>query len=135
MSRPASSTLNTSKPVLKNPLRASTMSLLAPTAAVSEEPESPSCIAEQPAPEVTAQRLRQMQISEFSAWLRTQTNKHKRPFQDETIRGYAETARALDLWMAEEEIDGDFTACDVQVLCHFSECHPLWVTWRGRRSF
>ncbi|MGH3279532.1 MAG: hypothetical protein ACRDNW_10390 [Trebonia sp.] len=52
-----------------------------------------------------------MQISEFSAWLRTQTNKHKRPFQEETIRGYAETARALDLWMAEEDIDGDFTAC------------------------
>jgi hypothetical protein len=44
-----------------------------------------------------------MQISEFSAWLRTQTNKHKRPFQEETIRGYAETARALDLWMAETQ--------------------------------
>jgi hypothetical protein len=44
MSRPASSTLNTdSKPALKNPLRASTMSLLVPTAAISEEPESPSC--------------------------------------------------------------------------------------------
>ena len=52
-----------------------------------------------------------MQISEFSAWLRTQTNKHKRPYQEETIRGYAETARALDLWMGEEDIDGDFTAC------------------------
>ena len=64
--------------------------------------------------EVTAQQLRRMQISEFSAWLRTQTNKHKRPFQEETIRGYAETARALDLWMGEEEIDGDFTACDVE---------------------
>ena len=63
--------------------------------------------------EVTAQQLRRMQISEFSAWLRTQTNKHKRPFQEETISGYAETARALDLWMAEEDIDGDFTACSV----------------------
>ena len=60
-----------------------------------------------------------MQISEFSAWLRTQTNKHKRPFQEETIRGYAETARALDSWMAEEDIDGDFTVCSVEVLNRF----------------
>jgi hypothetical protein len=60
-----------------------------------------------------------MQISEFSAWLRTQTNKHKRPFQEETIRSYAETARALDLWMAEEDIDGDFTACSVDLLNRF----------------
>jgi integrase len=49
-------------------------------------------------------QLRRMQISEFSTWLRMQTNKHKRPFQEETIRGYAETAGALDLWMAEEDI-------------------------------
>jgi hypothetical protein len=27
-------------------------------------------------------------IAHVSAWLRTQTNKHKRPFQEETIRGY-----------------------------------------------
>jgi hypothetical protein len=48
-----------------------------------------------------------MQISEFTAWLRTRTNKHKRSFQDETIRGYTETANALSLWMASEDIDGD----------------------------
>jgi hypothetical protein len=70
-----------------------------------------------PAPqEITAQQLRQMQISEFKAWLRTQTNKHRRPYQEETISDYAETASALDRWMAEEDIDGDFTACDVTVL-------------------
>jgi integrase/recombinase XerD len=119
MSRPASSTFNAaSKPALKNPLRASTMSLLAPAEAVSGQPESASR-AEQAAPGVAAQQLRQMQISEFSAWLWTQTNKHKRPFQDETIRGYAETARVLDLWMTEEDIDGDFTACSVEVLNRF----------------
>ena len=119
MPRPDSSTLKTaSKPALKNPLRASTMSLLAPSM-VSEEPESPGRAAVGPALEVTAQQLRRMQISEFSAWLRTQTNKHKRPFQEETIRAYAETARALDLWMAEEDIDGDFTACSVDVLNRF----------------
>jgi integrase/recombinase XerD len=49
----------------------------------------------------------------------TDVNKHKRPFQEETIRGYAETARALDLWMAETVVDGDFTAYDVTVLNEF----------------
>ena len=116
MTRPVSSTLKTaSRPALRSPLRSSTMPLLAPSA-VSQEAENPDRSAVEPALEVTAQQLRRMQISEFSAWLRTQTNKHKRPFQEETIRGYAETARALDLWMAEEDVDGDFTACSVDVL-------------------
>ena len=116
MSRPVSSTLKTvSKPALKSPLRASTMPLLAPSA-ISQEADDPGSGAGGPALEVTAQQLRRMQISEFSAWLRTQTNKHKRPFQEETIREYAETARALDLWMAKENIDGDFTACSADVL-------------------
>jgi len=61
-----------------------------------------------------------MQVSEFTAWLRTQTNKHKRPFQEQTILGYAEAARALDAWMTTESIDGDFMACDVPVLNRFS---------------
>jgi len=119
MPRPDSSIPKTaSKPALKNPLRASTMSLLAPSA-VSEEPENPGRAVAVTALGVTAQQLRRMQISEFCAWLRTQTNKHQRPFQEETIRGYAETARALDLWLAEEDIDADFTACSVDVLNRF----------------
>jgi integrase/recombinase XerD len=119
MTRPVSSTLKTtSRPALKSPLRASTMPLLAPSA-VSDGPGSLGRGAAAPALEVTAQQLRRMQISEFSAWLRTQTNKHKRPFREETIRAYAETARALDLWMAEEDIDGDFTACSVDLLNRF----------------
>jgi hypothetical protein len=120
MSRLVLGTLKTtSKAAPKNPLRASTMPLLTPSA-VSQEAENPDRTAVEPALEVTAQQLRRIQISEFSAWLRTQTNKHKRPFQEETIRGYAETARALDLWMAEEDdVDGDFTACSVDVLNMF----------------
>lgn len=102
-----------SRPARKSPLRSATM-----TAALGAPPtDEPN---RQPRPrEVTAQQLRQMQISEFIAWLRTQTNKHKRPFQEETIIGYAETARALDRWMTEQEIDGDFTACDTAVLNEF----------------
>ncbi len=116
MSRPVSSTQKpASKPVLKNPLRASTMSVLAPSTA----PEGAVGPGLEPAAEITAQQLRTMQVSEFTAWLSTQTNKHKRPFQEETIRGYAETARALSLWMGAEGIDGDFTACDVAVLNAF----------------
>ena len=119
MSRPVSSTLRTaSKPALKSPLRASTMPQLASTT-VSAEPDLPGRGAAGAALEVTAQQLRRTQISEFCAWLRAQTNKHHRPFQEETIRGYAETARALDLWMAGEDIDGDFTACSVDVLNSF----------------
>jgi hypothetical protein len=104
MSRPASSTPKTaSRPALKNPLRSSTMPLI--TLQASEDPGSAGPGAERPAPEITAAGLRQMQISEFCAWLRTQTNKHKRPFQEETLRGYAETARALSLWMAADDIE------------------------------
>jgi hypothetical protein len=93
MPRPVSSTSQTvSKPALKNPLRASTMPLLAPPTA-SGELEGLGRAAAVPAPELTAQQLRRMQISEYSAWLRTQTNKHKRPFQEETIRGEGDVVR------------------------------------------
>src|SRR5579859_3199994 len=121
MPRPAPSTLKTGpRPALKSALRASTMPLsgLSPAGA-SGPADSPGRAAQAPEPEVTARQLRQMQISEFSAWLRTQTSKHKRRFQEETILAYAETARALDLWMAEADVDGDFTACDVTVLNGF----------------
>lgn len=119
MSRPASSSLNAvSKRPLKNPLRASTMPRLGPAPASGKAGGSDGAgVVDEP--EVTARQLRVMQISEFTAWLRTQTNKHKRPFQEETIRAYAETARALDLWIDMKGIDGDFTACDVTVVDQF----------------
>ena len=118
MSRPASSNLKTpSKPALKSPLRSATMSLLGSPSPSAQEPGFG--YAPLPPAEVTPQQLRQMQISEFTAWLRTQTNKHKRPFQEQTILDYAETARALDRWMTAESIDGDFTACDVVMLNRF----------------
>jgi hypothetical protein len=118
MPHTASSSPNAaSKRPLKSPLRASTMPRLGP-APVPEEPGGGQP-GEAPESTVTAHQLRVMQISEFGAWLGTQTNKHKRPFQEETIRAYAETARALDLWMDESGIDGDFTACDTAVVDRF----------------
>jgi len=68
---------------------------------------------------VPAPQLRRMQISEFSGWLRTRTNKHHRPFQADTIAAYADAARALDAWMREQDIDADFTACDTGTLNRF----------------
>ncbi len=60
-----------------------------------------------------------MMISEFADWLRSVTNKHSRPFQEGTIRDYAETARVLDRWMSSQGNDGDFTACDTALLNRF----------------
>src|SRR5258708_27590361 len=57
-----------------------------------------------PPTEVTAQQVRQMKVSEFAAWLRTQT-KHKRPFQEQTIHDYSEATRGLDRCLASEEGD------------------------------
>jgi site-specific recombinase XerD len=63
--------------------------------------------------------LRQMMISEYTAWLRSATNKHGRPFQEGTVRDYTETARVLNRWMTEQDHDGDFTACDDALLNTF----------------
>ena len=95
MPRPVSAAGSaSSKPALKSPLRTATMSLglLPSLAGGSSEAAAavPSAVSK-----MTAQQLRQMQVSEFCEWLRTQTNKHKRPFQEQTILDYAETARGF----------------------------------------
>jgi len=64
-------------------------------------------------------QLRTMMIGEFEQWLRSRTNQEKRPFQEETVVAYAKAARALDAWMTEKKIDGDFTACDSALLNSF----------------
>jgi integrase/recombinase XerD len=107
-----------SKTALKSPLRASTISLAGPLAPAVPGP-SPYGEARRPSTELTPRQLRRLQIGQYTGWLRTQTNKHKRPFQEQTLVAYTETARALDRWMAEEYIDGDFTACDTAVLNRF----------------
>jgi integrase/recombinase XerD len=104
-----------SRPALKSPLRTSTMSLVLPPS-LADFGSAPAGV---PPVAVTAQQLRQMQVSEFAKWLRTQTNKHKRPFQEQTIHGYSEAAYVLDRWMESRGIDGDFTACDVPMLNEF----------------
>jgi integrase/recombinase XerD len=63
--------------------------------------------------------LRKMMISEFCDSLRTRNNKDKRPFAGETITAYKTAARALDAWMTSQEVDGDFTVCDTEMLNRF----------------
>jgi hypothetical protein len=100
--------------------------------------------------ELSAADMRQMTVSEFAAWLGGMTNKEDRPFQEHTIRNYADAARTLDRWMTASEIDADFTACDTTVLNRFladylrthtqggtntaaQPCPPLRVPRRGLR--
>jgi hypothetical protein len=63
--------------------------------------------------------LRQLMISEFGQWLRSRTNRHKRPFQEDTISAYQDAAVALSAWMTREGLDTDFTGCDTAVLNRF----------------
>jgi site-specific recombinase XerD len=60
-----------------------------------------------------------MMISEFGEWLRSRTNRHKRPFQAETISAYRDAAIALDAWMTRTGLDTDFTGCDAATLNRF----------------
>jgi site-specific recombinase XerD len=78
---------------------------------------------------VTASELRRMQISEFADWLRSRTNRSKRPFQEATIAAYTDAARSLDRWMTAQDIDGDFAACDTPMLNRF---FTGWVTRHGQ---
>ena len=67
----------------------------------------------------TPREMRQMMISEFAAWLGTQTNKQHRPFQEETIVAYCRAASALSTWLDEVDLKVDFTGCDTAVLNRF----------------
>ncbi len=76
-------------------------------------------VAPPPRTAYTPREMRQMMISEFGDWLRTQTNKQHRPFQEETILAYTNAALALSAWLDEVDIEVDFTGCDTVVLNRF----------------
>jgi site-specific recombinase XerD len=63
--------------------------------------------------------VRQMMISEFCDWLRSRTNRHGRPFQEDTVSAYRDAAVALDAWMTRTGLEADFTGCDTAVLNRF----------------
>ena len=68
---------------------------------------------------LTAEDLRQLSISEFTASLREGVSRRKRPYQEHTITDYTDAGRTLNRWMTAESIDGDFTACDTVMLNRF----------------
>ncbi len=68
---------------------------------------------------ITAADLRTMAMSEFKHWLRGQTNKHKRPYQEKTISDYTEAVETLSQWMSRRGIEEDFPACGPEMLNAF----------------
>ena len=104
----------------KSPLRAATMGAGSmPSARGLTSADIMAAGFGQPREAVSAPQLRRMQISELTTWLRSRTSKHHRPFQADTIAAYADAARALSEWMIGHDVDGDFTACDAEVLNRF----------------
>ena len=100
------------RPARKSPLRAAKFGGMAPVGGGLTTAEILAAGTGLRREGVPAPDLRRMEISEFTAWLRSRTNKHHRPFQADTIAAYADAARALHEWMTGHGIDGDFTACD-----------------------
>jgi site-specific recombinase XerD len=96
-----------------------------------------SAVAVAPPPVRTAhtpREMRQMMISEFRDWLRTQTNKQHRPFQEETVEAYCSAATALSAWMEEADLQADFTGCDTAVLNKFFRAYLSSHTQGGTNT-
>jgi hypothetical protein len=82
------STVSSAAKPRKSPLRADAMPRLARGALT--DPDLPGSRRGR---ELSAADMRQMTVSEFAAWLGGITNKQDRPFQEHTIRNYADAAR------------------------------------------
>jgi hypothetical protein len=97
----------------KSPLRIDTM----PAPGVT----SPPPIHAVPAPRAkpSAEDLRTLMLGEFCEWLRTRTNQHHRPYQEETISAYREAGAALSAWMTRIGMEADFTGVDTKALNRF----------------
>jgi hypothetical protein len=70
-------------------------------------------------PALSPAQRRQVMISEYGEWLRSQTNRYGRPFQQETISAYRDAAVALSSWMTSAGLEADFTGCDTAALNRF----------------
>jgi site-specific recombinase XerD len=73
--------------------------------------------------DISPAQRRQVMISEYGEWLRSQTNRHGRPFQPETISAYRDAAVALSSWMTSAGLEADFTGCDTAALNRFSRAY------------
>jgi hypothetical protein len=79
---------------LKNPLRVANLVPFSTQA----EGSGTEDLSPELEPGLSAPNLRKMQISQFIQWLRTQTNRDKRPFSERAIDDYAEPAGVLRLY-------------------------------------
>jgi hypothetical protein len=59
---------------------------------------------------------RSLTLAEFRDYLRTVNSRDGRPYEDATINAYLYPAKALDAWMTEKRLDGDFTTVDTALL-------------------
>jgi len=100
-------------PARKSPLRTAGLTGMPVLAAPGEHPGLRA------RPGLPGADLRRLMIGEFGEWLRSRTNRQHRPFQQDTVSAYTETARVLDRWMTEQGEEGDFTACDTALLNRF----------------
>ncbi|GGO89264.1 tyrosine-type recombinase/integrase [Wenjunlia tyrosinilytica] len=96
----------------KNPLRTRTV------ARRGELPADASVLALSTEVETDADYRAQV-LAEWVMYLQTTTNRRGRPYQGRTIDAYRFAVVALDRWMSEQGIAGDFTACDAQLLNRF----------------
>ena len=88
-----------------------------------------------------ARRRRSLTLTEFRDYLRTVNSRDGLPYQDATINAYIYPAKALDAWMTEKGLDGDFTTVDTgpAAECQVNLALPpvaghrwLWRGWRCR---
>jgi hypothetical protein len=102
----------------KSPLRLATDPVPVISAGSSRTPESIADVGFRRS-DLSPAEQRQVMISEYGEWLRSQTNRHGRPFQAETISAYRDAAVALSAWMTSAGLEADFTGCDTAVLNRF----------------
>ncbi|HEX3963001.1 MAG TPA: hypothetical protein VHZ03_41275, partial [Trebonia sp.] len=68
------------------------------------------------APQPAVPEPRSLTLGEFRDYLRTVNSRDGRPYEDATINAYLYPAKALDAWMTEKRLDGDFTTVDTALL-------------------
>ena len=90
----------------RSPLAAATQSLLPPICVPAGTGPVPSQAADP----------RSLTLAEFADYLRTVNNRDGRPYEEATIHAYVYPAKALDVWMTANGLDGDFTTVDTALL-------------------
>ncbi|MEU9322203.1 tyrosine-type recombinase/integrase [Streptomyces canus] len=55
-------------------------------------------------------------LSDYATHLRASNNKHGRPYQEKTVTAYTKAVRALDSWMTEQGMEGDYLSVDTATL-------------------